>query len=89
MGFVPENYIQLTNGDVIDQNEINVDADDVQVTSATTAAAAMTSTTTANGHVQPQRTDTMGSGASNYSATDYEVQRTVNCQPTVPGKKRK
>ena len=28
---MPENYIQLTSSDVIDHNEVNVDADDVSV----------------------------------------------------------
>ena len=37
-GFVPENYIQLTSSDVIDHNEVNVDADDIP--NATTASSA-------------------------------------------------
>ena len=32
-----------------------------------------------------QRTDTISSGNSTYSATDYEVQRAVSSQPSVPG----
>ena len=94
---MPENYIQFTNGDVIDQTEVNVDADDIPaaagvVTSGGGGGTAgyndvtMTTTSpTGQQQQQYQHTDTMGSGASNYSATDYEVQRTVNGQPTVPG----
>ena len=37
-GFVPENYIQLTSSDVIDHNEVNVDADDIPNTTTSSAA---------------------------------------------------
>ena len=91
---MPENYIQFTNGDVIDQNEVNVDADDIPLGLVSSSGGAAgyndvtVTTTSPTGQQQQQQyqhTDTMGSGASNYSATDYEVQRTVNGQPTVPG----